>query len=58
LIDLHRQSWTENRLVPAGLTIHTGPHSDLDLFYMIVSFRQHADWSHESVLGTYLKVRF
>lgn len=59
LIDLHSEVWTENRCVPLGFTFKTGPRSDLDLFYMILSTRRpHADWLYESVLGTYLRVKF
>lgn len=58
LIDLHRQNWVENRCVPLGLTFRTGPQADLDLFYMIDSTRPRQDWRHESILGTYLRLRF
>ncbi len=58
LIDLHRSQCTENRVVPLGLSFKTGKHTDLDLFYMIVSTRKPLEWRHESVLGTYLRVRF
>lgn len=58
LIDLHRGEWTENRLVPIGLTFKTSTHTDLDLFYMIDSTLAADSWHHESVLGTYLRVRF
>lgn len=58
LIDLHRGEWTENRLVPLGLTFKTSANSDLDLFYMIDSTLIAEAWHHESVLGTYLRLRF
>lgn len=58
LIDLHRREWTEDRLVPLGLTFQLTPASDLDVFYMLVSKRGPNDWEGESVLGTYLRVRF
>lgn len=58
LVDLHRHQWAENRLVPLGLTFRLSSHTDLDLFYMVTSSRIKADWRHESVLGTYLRVRF
>lgn len=58
LIDLHRQSWTENRLIPLGLTFNAAANADFDLFYMIDSTRPKTDWRHESVLGTYLRLRF
>ena len=58
LIDLHRRQWVENRLVPLGLTIRTGPRADLDLFYMIFSSRAQSQWRQESVVGTYLRLRF
>lgn len=58
LFDLHRGEWTENRLVPLGLTFKTSAHTDLDLFYMIDSTLVADSWHHESVLGTYLRVRF
>lgn len=58
LTDLHRLQQTENRLVPLGLTFKLGTQTDLDIFYMIDSNRTKAAWTHESVLGTYLRVRF
>ena len=58
LFDLHRSQWSENRVVPVGLSFKTGKRTDLDLFYMIVSTRTPAEWRHESVIGTYLRVRF
>lgn len=59
LFDLHRQNWTENRLVPLGLTLKLAANTDLDVFYMINSLRpQKSTWDHESVLVTYLRVRF
>lgn len=58
LTDLHRGQCNENRLVPLGLTFKTGPNADLDVFYMIFSSRANATWQHESVIGTYLRVRF
>ncbi len=58
LIDLHRGELSENRLVPAGLSFATSAHTDLDLFYMLLSHHQHDDWKTESVIGTYLRVRF
>jgi hypothetical protein len=44
--------------VPVGLSFKTGKRTDLDFFYMIVSTRTLAEWRHESVIGTYLRVRF
>lgn len=58
LIDLHKGEWSENRLVPAGVTFKLTNHSDLDVFYMLLSHHQHDDWQTESVIGTYLRVRF
>lgn len=58
LLDLHRRDWTENRLVPLGFTCRFSEHADLDLFYMIDSSLLKTGWKHESVLGTYLRVRF
>lgn len=58
LLDLHREDWAENRLVPLGLTLRLSKHADLDLFYMIDSNLLKTGWKHESVLGTYLRVRF
>ncbi|MBL9131619.1 MAG: DUF2490 domain-containing protein [Verrucomicrobiaceae bacterium] len=58
LIDLHRRQWTENRLVPLGLTFKLTNHSDLDLFYMLLSQHGKNGWEGESVLGTYLRIRF
>lgn len=58
LVDLHRQRWTENRIVPLGVTLTITPHSDLDLFYMLLSQDTPKGWHSESVLGTYLRLRF
>jgi len=58
LTDLHRGQWTENRLIPAGITFKVGPDSDLDLFYMVFSSRASPDWQHEPVVGTFWRVRF
>jgi len=58
LVDLHRSQHTENRLIPLGLTFRLSAHTDLDLFYMVLSSRVRAAWQHESVIGTYLRVRF
>lgn len=58
LIDLQRGQNNENRLIPIGLTFKLAPHADLDAFYMIFSSRVNAAWQHESVLGTYLRLRF
>jgi hypothetical protein len=59
MFDLHRRNWTENRLVPLGLTFKLASNTDLDLFYMVDSLRPKGkSWDHESVLGTYLRVRF
>ena len=58
MVDLLRREWTENRLVPVGLTVRLSSWVDLDLFYMLTSSRIKADWKHESVLGTYVRVRF
>jgi hypothetical protein len=58
LNDLNLHKITENRLIPLGLTVNVNPQSEIDLFYMIVSKRPTAEWQHESILGTYLKLRF
>jgi hypothetical protein len=58
LMDLRLQQHTENRLVPLGLTFKLTHSMDLDLFYMIDSKRAKAAWKHESVLVTYLRLRF
>ena len=58
LVDLHRHEWTENRLVPLGVTMKISRISDLDLAYMIFSQSGAAHWRHESVIVTYLRVRF
>jgi hypothetical protein len=58
LTDLHRRPWTENRLIPLGLTFKTGRQAELDLFYMILSSRISATWDHESIIGSWLRVRF
>lgn len=57
LIDLHKQDWTENRLVPVGLTFKLTEHSDLDVFYMLDSVKNAGGWKDESIVGTYLHVR-
>ncbi len=58
LTDLHQRRLGENRLVPLGLTLHAGRHADLDLFYMIMSSHAQPSWRHESVFGTYLRLKF
>lgn len=58
LMDLHLRRPTENRFIPLGLTFKLTDSMDLDLFYMIDSKRTKATWKSESVLGTYLRVRF
>lgn len=58
LVDLHRRVWGENRLVPMGVTLKVSQKCDLDLFYMVFSQSGPSNWKHESVLGTYLRVRF
>ncbi len=58
LMDLHLRRPTENRFIPLGLTFKLTDSMDLDLFYMIDSKRTKTTWKNESVLGTYLRVRF
>lgn len=58
LLDLHWGLWKENRVVPLGITIRLSAQADLDFFHMVVSSRAKAEWQHESVLGTYLRLRF
>lgn len=58
LMDMHLRRPTENRFVPLGLTFKLTDSMDLDVFYMIDSKRVKAYWKLESVLGTYLRVRF
>ncbi len=58
LMDLHLRRPTENRLIPLGLTFKLSNSVDLDLMYMIDSKRTKTAWKSESVLVTYLRVRF
>jgi len=58
LIDLHKHEWSENRFVPAGFTFKVSGHTDLDLFYMLLSHHVQSEWQTEQVIGTYLRVRF
>lgn len=58
LQDLHLRRHMENRFVPLGLTFKLSDSVDLDLFYMIDSKRGKSAWKHESVVVTYLRVRF
>lgn len=58
IFDLHRRQWSENRHIPLGLTLQISPQADLDLFYMILSTHAKSSWDHESVIGTWLRVRF
>lgn len=58
LVDLHRGAWTENRLVPLGLTWKLTHQSDLDLFYMVLSRHDANGWRGEPVIGTFLRMRF
>lgn len=57
LSDVHRHQWSENRLIPAGLTFKLGPRTDLDVFYMIFASRAQPHWRRESILGTFLRIR-
>lgn len=57
LTDLHRGQRTENRAVPAGLTLRVAPDVDLDLFYMVLSSRAQPAWHHETVIGSFLRIR-
>jgi len=54
---LHRRQWTENRLVPLGLTFKAGKQMDLDLFYMVVSSHRPTGWQQESIIGTFLRIQ-
>jgi hypothetical protein len=56
--DLHLRHGVENRVVPLGFTFKLASWSDLDCFYMIDSTRTPDGWRHESVIGTYLRLRF
>jgi hypothetical protein len=58
LVNVDRGQCTENRVVPLGLTFKAGKRADLDVFYMIDSIMPKETWIHESVIGTYLRVRF
>ncbi len=58
LVSVERGQWTENRVVPLGLTFKAGRSAELDVFYMIVSTLPEETWRHESVIGTYLRLRF
>lgn len=58
LIDLHGHGWSENRLVPAGVTFRLSKQADLDVFYLLLSTRPRDDWQAESVIGTHLRCRF
>jgi hypothetical protein len=58
LMDLHLRRPTENRFIPLGLTFKLSDSVDLDLMYMIDSKRTKTAWKSESVLVTYLRLRF
>lgn len=58
LVDLQRHKLGENRLIPLGVTFKLSKNSDLDLSYMIFSQSGATLWRHESVILTYLRVRF
>jgi hypothetical protein len=58
LSNLDRMQQGENRLVPLGVTFKLTDRSQLDLFYMVFSTRTDAQWQHESVIGTYWRVKF
>jgi hypothetical protein len=58
LSNLDRMQLGENRLVPLGLTFKLSDRSQLDVFYMVLSARAQAQWQHESVIGTYWRVKF
>ena len=58
IIDAHDGTWTENRLIPLGLTFKLTPKADLDCFYLLIKTKHNNAWKHEPVLGTYLRLRF
>jgi hypothetical protein len=56
LIELDRGDWTENRVVPAGMTFTLTKRATVDLFYMVRSFRFDDGWTTDHVAGVYLKL--
>ena len=52
----HRYS--ENRLVPLGLSFHVSEHVGFSTYYMLQSVRANGDWNNSHVLGTQLSVAF
>ncbi len=58
LIEQDRGDWTENRLVPAGLSFRLSDSVGLDLFHMLRSFRFDDGWRHDHVAGVFLKLSF
>lgn len=59
LTDLNKKGelW-ENRAIPMGVTLASSKQTDLDLFYMIFSVNHPSGWVHESVIGSFLRIRF
>lgn len=58
IIDAHDGTQTEHRLIPLGVTIKLTPKADLDCFYLLLETQHAPAWQHESVLGTYLRLKF
>jgi hypothetical protein len=56
LVELDRGDWTENRLIPVGLTFAVTRQVAVDLFYMVRFFRGDEAWTNEQVAGVSLKL--
>jgi hypothetical protein len=56
LVELDRGDWTENRLIPVGLTFAVTKQVAVDLFYMVRFFRGDEAWANEQVAGVSLKL--
>jgi hypothetical protein len=57
LFEYDRGDWTENRVVPAGLTLRLNARASVDLFYMFRSFRFDEGWTNDHIAGVYLKLK-
>ncbi|OGW72731.1 MAG: hypothetical protein A2Y02_03125 [Omnitrophica bacterium GWA2_52_12] len=56
-IDFKRRTISENRVIPAGVTVKLWKQSKLKVFYMIQS-QQGATWSSNQVLGSHILIDF
>ena len=57
-IDYTINEFSQNRLVPLGVTLRITDHTSLSLHYMLQSIRGFNQWHHAHILGTTFNVTF